>query len=383
MVVPADRAVPNLLLRQAREARSLTQDEVADGLSQLGASGATGGLVSKWERGICRPSRFHRRLLCRFFDASLEQLGLAGDTSRAHLPEEVIRTTLLDPARASIKLSWLVWYGTADAAVLDRVVGLMGQLSDVVSHHQGSLRQPAMRLLACGHEMLGKVAFDRLDYGTAYGHFLKLQQLGEALDDDDIRVLAAIHQGDLLRRRGEYELAVQRLDSAAAHAPQATAAVEGLRQQTLARAHAEHGGNEAFCRAIEQAEAAARSLEPDAQGWGSEFSHLGVLHEKAHGHTLLWEAEQALDIYTDTEPAFRTASLRDVGNFTILKAQAHAYAGNIDVGVQLAIEGLEFARRYDSPCHVSRVQRMYDRLGRTPIGSSARMRDLAEALQAA
>jgi len=66
MVVPAAQAVPNHLLRQARETRNLTQDEVADGLSQLGAKGATGGLVSKWERGICLPSRFHRRLLCQF-----------------------------------------------------------------------------------------------------------------------------------------------------------------------------------------------------------------------------------------------------------------------------------------------------------------------------
>jgi transcriptional regulator with XRE-family HTH domain len=62
VVVHANEAVPNLLLRQAREARNLTQDEVAEGLVQLGAKGATGGLVSKWERGICRPNRFHRRL---------------------------------------------------------------------------------------------------------------------------------------------------------------------------------------------------------------------------------------------------------------------------------------------------------------------------------
>ena len=76
-------------------------------------------------------------------------------------------------------------------------------------------------------------------------------------------------------------------------------------------------------------------------------------------------------------------SLRDVGNFTILKAQAHAYAGNVDVGVDLAIEGLRFARRYGSARHVSRVQRMYDRLSSTPIGTSAHMRDLADALHAA
>jgi len=98
---------------------------------------------------------------------------------------------------------------------------------------------------------------------------------------------------------------------------------------------------------------------------------------------LLWEAEQALDIYTKTEPILKMASLRDLGNFTILNAQAHAYAGNVDVGVQLGIEGLAFARRYGSPRHASRVQRVYDRLQGTPIGSSGHMGDLAEALRAA
>lgn len=160
MVVPVDQAIPNLLLRQARERRNLTQDEVADGLIQLGAMGATEGLVSKWERGVCRPSRFHRRLLCRFFDATLEQLGLDAGVSSGRGPEESIRATLLE----------------------------------------------------------------RLDHGTAYGHFLEMEQLGEALDDADILELAAVHQGDLLRRRGEYELAVQRLRSAASYAPRATGA---------------------------------------------------------------------------------------------------------------------------------------------------------------
>ena len=40
MVVPIDQAIPNLLLRQARERRNLTQDEVADGLSLLRHLGA-------------------------------------------------------------------------------------------------------------------------------------------------------------------------------------------------------------------------------------------------------------------------------------------------------------------------------------------------------
>jgi hypothetical protein len=58
-------------------------------------------------------------------------------------------------------------------------------------------------------------------------------------------------------------------------------------------------------------------------------------------------------------------------------------ADNVDVGVDLALDGLRFARRYGSARHVSRVQRMYERLSGTPIGTSARMRDRADALHAA
>lgn len=382
MVVPAGQAVPNALLRQAREAKDQTQDEVADGLIQLGARGVTGNLVSKWERGICRPSRFHRRLLSQYFEATPEQLGLAGTSSRA-VPEEIIRAVLLEPAGASVKLSWLVWYGMGDSTVVDRVTGLLESLTGAVRRYEGPLRQPTWELLARGHEMLGKVAFDRLDYAIAYGHFLEMQHIGERLGDASVLELAAVHQGDLLRRRGDYELAVQRLESAAPYAPAATGAIEGMRQQALARAHAEHGRREAFVRAIEAAEAAARGLQPDERDWGSEFDPMGVLHEKAHGYTLLWEAERALAIYSETEGALRMASLRDLGNFTILKAQAHAYAGNVDMGVKLALDGLACARRYGSPRHVSRVQRMHDRLRQTPMGTSGRLRDLAEALRTA
>jgi transcriptional regulator with XRE-family HTH domain len=128
MVVRAGQAVPNLLLRQAREARNLTQDEVADGLIQLGAGGVTGGLVSKWERGICRPTAFHRRLLCQLFEATGEELGFAssrvamvtyqeskeiqaGRTSVACMPDEASNEDM--DRRLFVKL-----FGTAAGSAL-------------------------------------------------------------------------------------------------------------------------------------------------------------------------------------------------------------------------------------------------------------------------
>jgi hypothetical protein len=340
--------------------------------------------VSKWERGICRPNRFHRRLLCQFFDAGPQELGFRQGASLASVgvSEDALVAALLEPAGATIKLSWLVWYGNADAAVVDRVAALIGKLTDFTSSHQGNLRRPALRLLAAAHEMLGKVAFDGLDYPIAYSHFLEMEQLGEAAGDAGLRALAAVHQGDLLRRRGAYDLAVQRLE-AMPRAGEVAGRVEGLRQQTLARAHAENGHRTAFLHAIDQAEEQAARLDAQTADWGNELTLTAVDHERAHGHTLLWEPEVALGIYLATQPEVHPVSLRDIGNPTILKAQAHAYAGNLDTGVDLAIEGLRFARRYGSARHVSRVQRMHDRLRGTPIGTGARLRDLADALRAA
>lgn len=327
-------------------------------------------------------SRFYRRLLCQFFNATPEELGFRASVQRFGSDDALVEA-LLEPAGATIKLSWMVWYGNADASVVERVAALITKLTDFTTTHRGNLRQPALRLLAAAHEMVGKVAFDQLDYPTAYGHFLDMEQLGENAGDVDLRTLAAIHQGDLLRRRGEYDLAVQRLEAAVPGGHETAGAVEGIRQQTLARAHAEDGRKDAFLRAIEAAEAQASELVSDAADWGNEFTLTAVRHERAHGHTLLWEPGIALGIYVATEPQLYPVTLRDIGNFTILKAQAHAYAGDVDVGVELAIEGLQFARRYGSARHVSRVQRMHDRLSGTPIGSSARMRDLADALRAA
>ena len=50
--------------------------------------------------------------------------------------------------------------------------------------------------------------------------------------------------------------------------------------------------------------------------------------------------------------------------------------------MRLAIEGVALARSYDSPRHVSRVQRMYDRLDAAPTCDRAALRDLRDVLRA-
>lgn len=102
---------------------------------------------------------------------------------------------------------------------------------------------------------------------------------------------------------------------------------------------------------------------------------------KGQGHTLLGEPQKALDIYRESERIQPFRPIRDLGVLTILKAQAHAYNGNIDKGVNLALRGLTLANEYHSRRHISRIQRMYDRLRVTPLGRHARLRDLEEVLR--
>ena len=99
----------------------------------------------------------------------------------------------------------------------------MAQLSEIasrletaVSERRGRLRTAALELLAYANEMLGKVAFDRLEFPAALGRFQEMHDLGRELNDSDIITLALTYEADLARRRGRYESAIRQLEAAEA-----------------------------------------------------------------------------------------------------------------------------------------------------------------------
>ncbi|MBV9711383.1 MAG: helix-turn-helix domain-containing protein, partial [Ktedonobacteraceae bacterium] len=67
-------ALPNQWLRQARQQKGWTQQEVAD---RIGAPLALN--VTRWERGTTRPSAHYVQRLCQIFDKSAAELGLLVD----------------------------------------------------------------------------------------------------------------------------------------------------------------------------------------------------------------------------------------------------------------------------------------------------------------
>lgn len=69
---PGD-AVPNYLLRSAREYQGWTQEELAEKI------GTTSVTISRWESGITFPSRYFRKKLSTLYGKSIQELGLLQD----------------------------------------------------------------------------------------------------------------------------------------------------------------------------------------------------------------------------------------------------------------------------------------------------------------
>jgi tetratricopeptide (TPR) repeat protein len=192
--------------------------------------------------------------------------------------------------------------------------------------------------------------------------------------------MALTQLGDVARRQGRYSTALRLLASTERHAASASTLTQVLRCETLARAHAETGDRGSFERAIDQAEQLAERISPEHHREG-KHSPRGVRLERGQGLTLLGDPAAALAIYAEAAPpAFRPD--RERGSFAIIEAQALAHAGHLDEGVRRAIEGLDLARSYGSPRHISRVQRMHDRLARTTPATDPRMVELRDALAA-
>lgn len=373
------------LVKAYRKQRGLTQGEVA----QLW--GFTREYVSQVESGkrTLRDRNEQVMRLAEILQIPPERLEAAGrNIPKAKIiptgpqqGDDAIFQALLFPAQATVKLSWLVW--SADNGTPDIITGLetlITQLDDALTKYHGQFARSAQELEAYAHEMLGKIAFDKLDFQEAGYHFQQMLELGDELQDADLIALAMVHQGYLLRKRGRFETAFRCFESARPWAMQASPYVRGTWYKIQARAYSVYGDQERFERTINEAQLIAESTDVTLDTLSNKFDLVEVLQEKAQGYTMLWQPEKALEIYKRTDVMRPFRPLRDLGSYTMVKAQAHTYVGDIDYGVQLAMRGVEMARQYGSKRHVRRIEDMYDRLSVTPIGKTQQMRELHDFL---
>jgi transcriptional regulator with XRE-family HTH domain len=373
------------LVKSFREQRGWSQGELA---AKWGHTREYVSLIERGQRKLDKLEQINR--LADILGIPSERLDAIGKgvperrTSAKQLAEadDILLQTLLEPSLATTKLSWLLYLADGkNTPVAENLANLIMRLEDALTKHHGQFLKPAQRVLAYAQEMQGKIAFDQLRYTDANGHFQEMLDLGEELGDLNITSSAQIHRADILRKRGRYETATRMLGALRPTVEQVEDYVRGVYYQILARAHSQYGYENLFLEAIDNAEEIARNLKETIDTQYNQFNLVEVLQERAQGFTMLWQPEQALAIYTQTDELKLFRPVRAMGSYVIIKAQAHAYSGNMETGIALALEGIELARGYGSQRHISRVQGMYDRLSVTPLGKHPQMKVLKEILQ--
>jgi transcriptional regulator with XRE-family HTH domain len=379
-----DRNAFGRLVRSCREQRGWTQEELA------GRLGFSRVYISQIERGKRKlDKQEHIRRLASVLGISQEQLSSVGKPlyqgkERIQSPlegDDILLQALLEPAQNTVKMSWLIWQG--DGGIIDiesSLQDLVARLDDVLTSYRGQFVRSALRIQAYAHEMLGKLAIERIKTKEAIYHFQEMYDIGEELNDSDLLALALIHQSEMLRRAHRFEASLRRMGAAERYIQKHTDEVTTYIQVMLWKACAINSfvfNDEAgFLRAIDYAATIVDDTKPTVDTLNNEVDKVEILQLRAHGYTQLKQPEKALEIYqlTDTLRPFRL--LRDQSSYHIVKAQAHCHAGNIKTGIEHAMAGMVMAESFHSVRYVIRLRQMSDRLMNTQIGKERTMKEL-------
>ena len=379
------------LVRAYRQQRGWRQEDLAE------RWGFTREYVSQIERGKRKLDRQEQvtRLadILGIPDERLAAIGKKSQPLTEHSSESdnALLQALLEPAQNTIKMSWLIWRG--DGMVIDVAASLRDlerRLTDVLGLYHGEFHQSALRILGYAHEMLGQLAIERTATKEAVFHFQEMYDIADELSDADMLALAMIHQAEMLRRRGWYETSFRRLHAVEKHiqeAPEKYAQevapwIQGVFWKAYTITSFTHGDEQRFLRAVDRAEEIAENMQSTIDTLCHEFDRVEVLQVKAQGHTMLWQPEKALDIYKTTDALRTFRPIRDQCSYTIIKAQAYCYVGDLQQGETYARDGLKMAESIHSLRYVTRLRQMSDRLSTKQVGKQRVMKHLQKDIQA-
>jgi transcriptional regulator with XRE-family HTH domain len=368
------------LIRTYREKHGWKQEELAD------RWGFTREYISQIERGkrkLDKPEQVIR--LADILGIPEEQLAQAGKGLPPKLlsarhegkVDDLLLHALLEPAHTTVKLSWLIWQGHDMLTdYTNNLQSLERRLNDVLGLYRGQFHQPALRMLASVHELLGKQAVDRTATQEAMTRFQSMYDIAEELGDTDLLTLATIHQAAMFRRKGRFEASFRRFEAAEKSARGASRWLQGFLWKMYARNFYVSGDEQAFLRSIDRAADIAESIEATVDTIANGFDKLNVLQERAQGFTMLWQPERALTIYQETDKVRPFRPLREQSSYHIVKAQAFCQSGHLHTGIEHAFAGLRMAEKLRSNRYVVHLQQMSDRLSGTPIGKERALQDL-------
>jgi transcriptional regulator with XRE-family HTH domain len=371
------------LVKAYRQQRGWTQEDLAE---RWGHSRVYISQIESGKKKLDSVAQVVR--LADILDIPQEKLeaigrGIPQRQVKATSPKEAdnaILHMLLAPGRDMVKLAYMVWLGDQNRSIEDHLREWIAQLEQALTSYAGEFAKPAQQLLAYAHLMRGRMEFDRLDFAAASGHFSEMVDLGQELHDADTIALGMSYQADVLRKRGRYETALRCFEAAKPYVAAASLDVQGKHYLQVARAHYDFGHEQQFLQTINPALEVADQMKDSIMNL---FSLDEALCEQAAGFTRLGKPAMALQIFKETDELRRFRPLREKGSYTLEKALAYLYAGDLDQGIKFSLRGLQLASEYQSARHIRRMDVTYHRLKALPIGKDKRLNTLHEAIKAA
>ena len=233
-------------------------------------------------------------------------------------------------------------------------------------------------LVIRGHGLLGTLALDSLQNDDALFHFMQAHKFAEAIRDIELSATYLAMIGDVLRRQNKKIEAISHMENARDQSVSLSSVTHGHILQFLAYTYADTGNEAAFEQTIEKA--------TDLLGFSGEGRDVArkefipfEIRGKANrdlGKPLkaipyLDAAEKALENAESVTPRFQAL-------LSISRGQAYCDAGDLQTGIDLAIQGFLLANKCRSPRQMNRVLKLLRKLEDSPWKNEQRVKDLKE-----
>ena len=371
------------LVKAYREQRGWTQEDLA------GRWGYSREYVSQIERGKRKLDSVTQVIrVADILDIPQEKLEEIGrgipkrriDIQKPEQADSAILQMLLAPGRDMVQLSYMLWIADQAPILEEKLQELIITLDQALISYHGEFLKPAQQLLAYTHQMRGRMAFDRLDFAAASGHFSEMIDLGNELNDPDIITTGMVYQASLLRKRGRFETSIRCFQAAKPYADASSEAVKGIYHVNFSTVYADSSQEKLFLEEIDSALELAKEMKESLTGLANDFSLDDVLWAQAGGFSELWKPAEALKVYEQTDKLRPFRPLRELGAYTIDKGEAYLKLGDLDQGITLSLKGIQLATQYQSKRHLGWVEKTYNRLRVLPIGKEKRLETLREAI---
>ncbi len=354
------------VLREHRDRYNLTQAQLASDLS------VDVKTVGRWERDET-PLHDVRELkrIARMLAIKPEQLGIV---SSIDVP---------------------LTYEQADETI-DHIWDLVGQsryiearplatrfLQDLIPQAKAG-EHAMLNRLARAHHAAGHITsiMSRTsETDIALMHYQEMEKAARVIHDNTLLNLALTYEGDMYRRKGHLLEAITYLNAARDTTPQANNAARGNGIQLLGRAYVQAGNKSGFERAMAEAEDLAyQTSTEEIASTVHGLYNLGTVYEDYNrSYTLLGETRKALDYLERAEKAFQPLTIHWQTLLSTAKAATLVQAGDITVGVQIAIEATHLCvstGNYRLLERIYAVQNTIDNLTREMNRASGQLREV-------